>query len=91
VVTGVPDVIPHLTTGRIATLTSGRTENTVHESAIAFRDRLGRVWEYAVYESPSGPAFWLKIPDELMGDHVANYTVHFDGVMGVVQPHLADR
>lgn len=48
-------------------------------------DRSGRIWEYRVYTSPSGPAFWLTIPDALMPDHVANYTVHFDGVMAVSQ------
>lgn len=46
-----------------------------------FQDRAGRQWEYANYLSPTGPAFWITIPNELAPDGTANYTVHFDGVL----------
>ena len=49
------------------------------------KERSGRTWEYRNYESPSGPAFWLTLPGDLCPDGTAGYTVHFDGVMGVVQ------
>ena len=50
-----------------------------------FTDRKGRTWEYRVYNSPSGPAFWLTLPEEFWPLGTANYTVHFDGVMAVSQ------
>ena len=48
-------------------------------------DRAGNVWEYGNYESPSGPAFWLTLPEKFWPAGTGNYTVHFDGVMGVSQ------
>ena len=50
-----------------------------------FTDRSGRVWECKSYNSPSGPAFWLTLPEELAPAGTGGYTVHFDGVMGVSQ------
>lgn len=44
-------------------------------------DRSGRIWQVENYDSPSGPAFYVTIPDgpsEAAG-WASGYTAHFDG------------
>lgn len=49
-------------------------------------DRACRTWRYASYTSPSGPAFWLELPEEFWPAGTGNYTCHFDGTITVIQP-----
>lgn len=48
-------------------------------------DRRGDVWGYGNYNSPSGPAFWITLPERYWPEWAGNYTIHFDGVMGMSQ------
>jgi hypothetical protein len=44
-------------------------------------DRSGRVWQIENYDSPSGDAFYITIPDEpsKAAGWASGYTAHFDG------------
>lgn len=46
-------------------------------------DRAGRTWQYANYQSRSGPAFWLELPEEFWPPGTGNYACHFDGNIGM--------
>lgn len=46
-------------------------------------DRAGRTWTFENYDSPSGPAFCITIPDELTHDAFSGMTVHFNGKVQV--------
>lgn len=51
-------------------------------------DRGGRVWKIENYESPSGPAFHITVPDgpaEAAG-WASQFTAHFNGSLFVVPP-----
>jgi hypothetical protein len=44
-------------------------------------DRAGRVWQITNYDSPSGPAFSITVPDEpsKASGWASGFTAHFDG------------
>jgi hypothetical protein len=45
-------------------------------------DRAGRTWKFSNYTSPTGPAFCITLPDDLI-EWAGNYTVHFDGTLNI--------
>lgn len=54
----------------------------MEQGTIEVVDRAGRTWSFGNYDSPSGPAFCITVPDELL-DWAGGFTAHFDGTVNI--------